>query len=241
MLRASLGASAAVFATRGCSRRSFRQHTSPWSCLLELRLSAAAHGCSWLLIAARGCSRLHLACRRLASTRPSNRSAGWAHRPYLAPRCAATRVAGRDALPGDLYARWSAFINAPRRRQPTQARAARDAETKCRLRDEGRRRDDSASTFLRWFLGIDALGPQVLKAAQDKASPAALRRKTLEAQGSACRARGRVSAASSRSSRRGKRPALRWPCRGSSSCWGAHQKRRERNKQQRAASIRSLR
>jgi hypothetical protein len=67
------------------------------------------------------------------------------------------RVAGRDALPGDLYARWSTFINAPRRSQPIQGRVASDVEMKCRLRDE-------EPTARKWRLDIFALVPRYRRA-----------------------------------------------------------------------------
>jgi hypothetical protein len=49
-----------------------------------------------------------------------------------------------------LCARLPEFANAPHRRQPAQARAAGDIETKCRRRDE-------APAARRWRLGIAAL------------------------------------------------------------------------------------
>jgi hypothetical protein len=61
------------------------------------------------------------------------------------------RAAGRDVLPG-LVCALVYITNAPRRRQPTQARVAGDVETEFRRRGE-------APMARRWRLGIVTLGP----------------------------------------------------------------------------------
>ena len=81
--------------------------------------------------------------------------------------------------------------------------------------------------------GIAGGEHQVEKTARDETSPVALRHETPEAQ--CFLLAEREGEASAISSRHLMRPPLRWPCRGLRSTWGAHQKRRERNQQQRTA------
>jgi hypothetical protein len=75
-----------------------------------------ARGCLWLLMAALGSSRQLAASRRLASTRPTCRLAGWAHRLCLASRCAVLLVAGNRCarlvvmLCRGICAFWSKFV-----------------------------------------------------------------------------------------------------------------------------------
>jgi hypothetical protein len=117
-----------------------------------------ASGCSWLIIAlmaVRDCSQLVEGPRRLGPKSLGRMNAS--PMPHSTLRCHARgreslRATGRNALLGCMCALVYIFINTPRRRQPTQIRAAGDVETKCRRRNKAR-------TARRWHLGIATLTP----------------------------------------------------------------------------------
>jgi len=85
----------------------------------------------------------------------------------LMPRSASRGHArGRDflrvvVLCRGLSARWLEFVNAPRRKQPTQARVAGDAEMKCQRRDK-------APAARRWRLDIATQTPQHCRASSSE-------------------------------------------------------------------------
>jgi hypothetical protein len=91
--------------------------------LAVARLSLVARSCSWLLMVSPSCPWLLAAARCLSQActdQATNRPAGRARRPYLAPRGAVMRLVVISCarlvnmLCQGLFARGSTFIHAPR-------------------------------------------------------------------------------------------------------------------------------